>query len=59
MATQLSIPATTEVRYSEPAEESTRKGRSWGDPGIRETLRTEREQKTTLAKAFLDRAGRR
>jgi hypothetical protein len=41
-----------------PAATGTRKGRSWSDPDIRETLRREREQKTMLAKAFLDRMGR-
>ncbi len=51
---ETSISRDHEVRNSEPA----RKGRSWSDPGIRETLRREREQKTMLATAFLDRMGR-
>ncbi len=48
-----SLPAEVDARKTEPAP----KGRSWRDPGIRETLRREREQKTMLAKAFLDRMG--
>ncbi len=41
-----------------PAATGTGKGRRWSDPGIRETLRREREQKRMLAQAFLDRMGR-
>ncbi len=41
------------------AEPNARKGRSWSQPGIREDLRREREEKTAKARAFLARHGDR
>ncbi len=50
--------AETSIAGGTEREQGERRRRTWGDPGIGETLRRERAHKTALANAFLDRYGR-